>query len=96
MAKTSTSAICIRITRRTTCWSGLKIFSPDQLMAQNQSCNVFVAKKLGAEILEEETAKYHLPWDNEKHIAYSTEHMGVLKYDYATDKQSEHIFPYLV
>lgn len=74
----------------------LKIFSPDQLMAQNQSCNVFVAKKLGAEILEEETAKYHLPWNNEKHITYSTEHMGVLKYDYATDKQSEHIFPYLV
>ncbi len=60
----------------------LKIFSLDKLMTTNQGCNVFVAKKLGAEILEKETKKYALPWDKKQHIAYSAEHMAVLKYDY--------------
>lgn len=80
----------------------LEIHSPDHLMTLTKGCHAFVAQKLGAQILSEETKKYKLPYDtstkeeDKKNVAYSTDNMKVLNYIMTDGTQTEHIFPYLV
>ena len=85
----------------------MKIFSLDHLMTIEKGCNAFVAKKLGADILKEETKKFKLPWekvdidpatneDKRKSVPYSYDNMKILSYKRNSGELSEHIFPYLV
>ena len=78
----------------------LNIYSPDHLMTLTKGCNAFVAKKLGNQILSEETKKYQLPYDTttaeNKTVAYSTANMKILNYKMTDGTPTEHIFPYLV
>ena len=85
----------------------LKISSPDKQMTLKQGCRMFVAKKLGAEILKDVVPK--LPYDSGTDMSYSTTNMKVLSYNRTIKKynstkkeyenateSTEHIFPYLV
>ena len=70
----------------------LKIYSLDKLLTVGKSCDSFVAKKLGSQILETKMKEYKKPYDTNSQLECNITNMKVLYYD--TDK--EHIFPYLV
>lgn len=69
----------------------LKIYSLDNLMVLHTGSRAFVSKKLGMEILPAVLEDFKLPYDDQKTVKGSCEHMQVLNYG-----KTEHIFPYLV
>lgn len=79
----------------------LKIYSLDKLLTLRKSSRTFVAKRLGDDILKDETPKYICPWDKDKKksITYLIDNMRILRYTGKSDGKeytAEHIFPFLV
>ena len=74
----------------------MKVYSLDKILTLTTTSQSFIAKKLCADILKTELAKYPKPYDAGSHIEYNDTHLQILRYTDKKNRTSEHIFPYLV
>ena len=74
----------------------MKINSLDKLLTIEKYCRAYVAKKLGDQILHDETLMHQVPYNTNQTLKYDTSNMQILKYQRPKGTFNEHIHPYLV